>query len=238
MKRYHVNLLIVVFTSIDYLLSHMPPSADIQRILFTGSVDITILQEYLPDFADDWSFIGYNDFKEINWLNTPGPIYTTVTDNCGTGQPAAMKNVGGDEDYHEIIFKQPFTREELEQTLTAALIDPFASYYFDGNQNWTETLIRRWWSKSHERIAYILELYEHELHLPEVIVDRPLYGPRERIPDNYKNWLDFYQNEMKEYLEWYIFKLTNQNIILTELNFDWSKKKHLDEKLELIKNSG
>ncbi|MDF2189345.1 hypothetical protein [Paraflavitalea sp. CAU 1676] len=195
----------------------MTPSTDIERLLFTGRVDKISLQEYLPDFVDDWNFVGYSDFKEVNWLNTPGPIYTTITDNCGTGQPAAMNNVGGGEDYREIIFRQPVTRQELEETLTAALIDPFGAYYFDGNLNWTTELIKEWWLKSNERISYILDRYEEEICLPDVL-DRPLYGPREGIPDNYKNWLDFYQIGMKEYLEWYIFKLTNQRTNLLNLN--------------------
>lgn len=209
--------------------------SDIERLLFTGRVDKTSLQEYLPDFVDNWSFIGYGDFEQINWLNTPGPIYTTITDNCGTGQPAAMNNVGGDEDYREIIFKQPFTRQELEDTLTAACIDPFGAYYFDGNIHWSKELIIKWWLKSSERIAYVLDRYDDELHLPEVL-DRPYYGPREGIPDNYKNWLDFYQTGMKEYLEWYILKLTKQVTSLEKFNFNWTRKQQLDDKLTTRKN--
>ena len=57
-----------------------------------------------------------------------------------------------------------------------------------------------WWQKSNERVNYILDRYHDELNLP-VILDRPFYGPRERIPENYKSWLDFYQKGMKAYLE-------------------------------------
>ena len=208
------------------------PSKDIERILFEPKVDF----EELGKFIGTMEFINYGDFKEINWLNTPGPIYTTYTDNCGTGQVEAMNNVGGDEDYHEVIFKQPLNRQELKETLTAAAVDPFGSYYFDGNQNWTSKLIIEWWSKSNERITYILEQYQDELNLPDIL-DRPLYGPREPIPDNYKNWLDFYQKGIKEYLEWYILKLSNQKTILEDLNLDWSRKNELDELLKSKKNS-
>jgi hypothetical protein len=180
--------------------------------------------------------MNYGGFKEISWLNTPGPIYTTCTDNCGTGQVEAMNNVGGDEDYHEIIFKQPLTKQELKETLTAAAIDPYGAYYFDGNENWTEEQIIEWWEESDKRIEYILALYRDELSLPDIL-DRPLYGPREPIPENYKNWLDFYQNGMKEYLEWYIHKLCRKQTAISNLGFDWRRKEELDTLLKQKKNS-
>lgn len=201
----------------------MTPTADIEELLFSRSIDTTKLKEYI----DDVRFLNYGEFREINWLNTPGPIYTTWTDNCGTGQVEAMNNVGSDEDYHEIIFKQPFTKQELEETLAAAACDPFGSYYFDGNENWTTELINDWWSKSNQRVEFVLGLYKDELALPD-IPDRPLYGPSKPIPENYKNWLDFYQNGMKEYLEWYIFKLSNQPAKLDSFDLDWTKKDKLD----------
>lgn len=91
-----------------------------------------------------------------------------------------------------------------------------------------------WWQKSNERVNYILDRYHDELNLP-VILDRPFYGPRERIPENYKSWLDFYQKGMKAYLEWYILKLSNQEIILNEFSFDWTRKNRLDDILKSIK---
>jgi hypothetical protein len=90
------------------------PTTDIERILFNGSIETT----RLGDFFEDLTFLNRGGFEEINWLNTPGPIYTTYTDNCGTGQVEAMNNVSADEDYHEVIFKQPSTRQELKETLS------------------------------------------------------------------------------------------------------------------------
>ena len=201
----------------------MIPNEDIEKILFEPTINMQEMIELIGHLE----FVNHGDFNEVNWLNTPGPIYTTYTDNCGTGQVEAMNNVGGDENYHEVIFKQPSDRRELQETLTAAAVDPLGGYYFDGNQNWTTDLIIEWWQKSNERINYILNCYEDELNLP-AILDRPLYGPREPIPQNYKSWLDFYQKGMKEYLEWYILKLRNQKIVLNELSFDWTRKKRSD----------
>jgi len=203
----------------------MAPDKHIEKILFESTIDTGELLKLMGDLE----FVNYGAFKEVNWLNTPGPIYTTYTDNCGTGQVEAMDNVGGDEDYYEVIFKQPFDRRELRETLMAATIDPFGAYYFDGNRHWTTELIIEWWRKSDERVNYILDRYEDELNLP-AILDRTIYGPREPIPKNYKNWLDFYQKGMKEYLEWYILKLSNQEIILEDFSFDWSRKIMLDAK--------
>ena len=200
------------------------PSKDIERILFEPTIDTKELEQLIGTLE----FINYGDFKDVNWLNTPGPIYTTYTDNCGTGQVEAMNNVGGDEDYHEVIFKQPFTRKELKETLTSAAIDPFGSYYFDGNKNWNKTNILDWWNNSEERVSYILDNYKAELNLPDIL-DRPLYGPRQPIPENYKFWLDFYQYGMKEYLEWYLSKIHNQTIHLPKLSFDWTRRNELDE---------
>lgn len=201
----------------------MTPDKYIEKILFEPTIDTGELIKIMGDSE----FVKYGEFEEVNWLNTPGPIYTTCTDNCGTGQLEAMDNVGGDEDYREIIFKQPFDRRELRETLMAVAIDPFGAYYFDGNRNWTTELIIEWWRKSDERVNYILDRYQDELNLP-AILDRTLYGPREPIPKNYKNWLDFYQKGMKEYLEWYILKLNNEEIILDDFSFDWSRKNRLD----------
>jgi hypothetical protein len=92
-------------------------------------------------------------------------------------------------------------------------------------------LIIEWWQKNNKRINYILDCYEDELN-PPAILDRPLYGPREPIPENYKSWLDFYQKGMKEYLEWYILKLNNQKIVLNDLGFDWTRKNRWDAVLK------
>ncbi|MBF4484014.1 hypothetical protein [Flavobacterium sp. CSZ] len=212
------------------------PLKEIEKILFEQTVNT----EEFVRFIGNFKFTNHGDFENINWLNTPGPIYTSCTDNCGTGQVEAMNNVGGDEDYHEVIFKQPLNEQELKEILTAASIDPYDAYYFDGNKNWTSKLIIDWWSKSQERITYILDCYQCELNLPDIL-DRPLYGPRIAIPENYKNWLDFYQSGMKEYLEWYISKIDIQLVTLTELNFDWTRKDELDNLLKskkIIANPG
>jgi hypothetical protein len=89
----------------------MIPNKDVEKILF----EPTINKEEMIVLTGHFEFVNYGGFKEVNWLNTPGPIYTTYTDNCGTGQVEAMNNVGGDENYHEVIFKQPSDRRSYKR---------------------------------------------------------------------------------------------------------------------------
>ncbi|WP_146217682.1 hypothetical protein [Chitinophaga sp. S165] len=214
----------------------MAPSADIEEILFKPSIDLMALRDFIGEEGD----FGSGCFQDIHWLNTPGPIYTTCTDNCGTGQIEAINNVGGDEDYREVIFKQPFTKEELKATAIAGMVDAFGSYYIDGSQYWNEDNVLEWWNKSKERVDYIIDRYNEELNLPEIphistweiggkSFTGRLYGPVRPVPENYKYWLDFYQQSMKSYLEWYVCKLHGTDIVLPPFIFDWSRKERLDK---------
>lgn len=181
--------------------------------------------------------------EEVFWLNTPGPIYTTQTDNCGTGQPEAPNNVGGDENYYEFIFKQPINRVELNEIKNAADVDPFGGYYFDGNDYWTNERIITWWSRIDTVIEYMINRYAEELQLPlnahNTLVDfgkgleeAHFFGPYVPMPQNYKSALDFYQTELKNYLEWYLVTNNESVVKLNELDYDWSEKIELDEKLK------
>ncbi|SHN20853.1 hypothetical protein SAMN05216524_106429 [Mucilaginibacter sp. OK098] len=217
------------------------PELQIEKLIFQPQLDFNALELKL-DLVKHLNKDG--DFTNINWLNTPGPIYTTFTDNCGTGQVEAIDNVSGDEDYHEVIFKQPFNEKELDETLSAALCDPFGSYYFDGNLNWNADSVLNWWNRSEERASYIMARYKDELELPEQphishwkIGDKvfagQLFGPPRPMPENYKTWLDFYQFGLKQYLEWYIQKLQNLQISLPIFKYDWKYKLELDKLYKL-----
>jgi len=56
-------------------------------------------------FTGEWS--------DNKWLNTPGPIYCGMTDNCGTGPAEAPNNIGHDADGYEVVFRQPVNLYEL-----------------------------------------------------------------------------------------------------------------------------
>jgi hypothetical protein len=179
--------------------------------------------------------------EEIYWLNTPGPIYTTQTDNCGTGQPEAMNNVGGDENYYEFIFKQPYNETELLEVKSAADIDPLGGYYINGNEYWTNEIIVEWWGKVESIIDYMVDRYDDELKLysnphnslwgfGNGIKEMHLFGPTKPLPENYKSALDFYQFGLKNYLEWYMKTNNGLSFTLHENNYNWDRKLKLDEK--------
>jgi hypothetical protein len=189
----------------------------------------------------DWYINDLGGFKneEVYWLNTPGPIYTTQTDNCGTGQPEAPNNVGGDENYYEFIFKQPFNEKELLEVKSSAEVDPLSGYYIDGNKYWTKEKIIEWWEKIESVIDYMVNRYEKELQLPsnphnrlydfgKGLEEAHFYGPIEPLPKNYKAALDFYQYEIKNYLEWYMKLNNGKTIELRKVEYNWSKKIKLD----------
>lgn len=195
--------------------------------------------------CDESKFGGFIKEK-VYWLNTPGPIYTTQTDNCGTGQIEALGNVGGDENYYEFIFKQPYNRTELNQVMAAAYTDPLDGFFIDGNTYWTNDKIIKWWSKTDTIITYMIDRYSEELQLPanphnslwdlgNGPQEMHLYGPEKPLPQNYKSALDFYQFELKNYLEWYMEFNNGSSITLPELDYKWDTKIDLDEKLKDFK---
>ena len=221
-------------------MTHLP-DIETENIIFKSSPNFIQLRSMFKSAAH---LNQHGDFSNINWLNTPGPIYTTTTDNCGTGQTEAVNNVSGDKDYCEIIFKQPVNFKELEETISAAICDPFGSYYFDGNQNWNFENIITWYNQSEDRINYIVDRYREELRLPlhqphicswkigNEIFTGQLYGPPKSVPENYKSWLDFYQFGLKNYLEWYVYQLESRKVNLPSLNYDWTIKDELDSYLK------
>jgi hypothetical protein len=198
------------------------PNAEIQSLIYASQKDLELLGRL--KYVDKLNKGG--DFLEVHWLNTPGPIYTTYTDNTGTGRNFAINNVSVDENWQEAIFRQPVNLVEMQEVIIAATTDPFEAYFFDGNLNWNQDSILSWWDKSWVRISYIIELYKKELELP---IQEDITAWMRPMPENFKAWLDFYQLGMKDYLEWYVYKIENKQIInLPPLKFDWTIKEELD----------
>src|SRR5688572_7007151 len=106
-------------------------------------------------FTGNWS--------EINWMNTPGPIYGAGTDTCGTGPLAAPNNVQLDESAQEVVFRQPVNLYELRQVIHAADSDPFQGYGADGDSHWTHETIRDWWKRRRELETNINKWHHQQL---------------------------------------------------------------------------
>lgn len=205
-------------------LNHTPTDT-ITTLLFEKDSDKNA--SFLANFS-----VGH--FANNHWLNTPGPIYTTQSNNNMTaGTLLATSNIASDNTDAQIIFKQPFTQKEVDAILLAAILNDGEGYYADGNKYWNKTNIINWWAKSEERIQCITEAYKTELFA--LINNKCAHNePKQRpVPENYKRWLDFYRYEMKQYLQWYIYQLENIFVELPELRLDWS----LIEKLDAILNA-
>ncbi|MFC4231531.1 hypothetical protein ACFOW1_06505 [Parasediminibacterium paludis] len=181
----------------------------------------------LPKYAIEL-LIDASDFAHIDWLNTPGPLYTSNKNIYGSGNIIAQHNIASNNQKNQVIFKQPFNKKECDKTLLAIELDDYEGYYFDGNCHWNKHTITAWWDKSEERIVEILDLYKQELYMPQKAshADEDFKRP---TPENFKYWLDFYQGSMKNYLEWYIKQLTGESMVLPELHIDWSIKEKLDK---------
>jgi hypothetical protein len=85
-------------------------------------------------------------WEERDWRNVPGPFYGAETDTCGTGFPAAPRNVLEDDEFGtEFLWRQPRDLDELRAVLDAAALDPFEGYNWDGDEHWTPDLVWMWW---------------------------------------------------------------------------------------------
>lgn len=94
---------------------------------------------------DDAREIFQGWWSERKWLNVPGPFYGAGTDNCGTGRLHAPALVLYEaEHFTEYVYRQPRTREQLQDLVEAAEADPFSGYGCDGDDHWTPAAVREW----------------------------------------------------------------------------------------------
>jgi hypothetical protein len=195
----------------------------------TSTIETFLFEKNSEKTAMLYGNFGVGDFINNHWLNTPGPIYTTQTNNNNAGKLLATTNIACDENDSPIIFKQPCTQKETDLLLLAVIVNDGDGFCADGNKNWNKTNVTEWWAKSEERIDYIIEAYKTELFTPLTKYSAAKTSKQRPIPENYKLWLDFYRYDMKKYLEWYILKLVNEVVALPELTVDWCLKDKLDK---------
>jgi hypothetical protein len=138
-------------------------------------------------------------WDERNWMNIPGPVYCAAGDNCGTGPLKAPNNVGVDADGYEVIFRQPVNWFEVRQVVGAAWSDPFNGYAADGNDHWTLSSIREWWSTRRRLESEVNRLYERELARGDSKNYHEFAG--------FSRWLDYLKDESRIYLRAYAFFL-------------------------------
>ena len=157
--------------------------------------DVSAALETLGHRHGDHPFLGI--WEEIHWMNTPGPLYCSDTDNCGTGPVAAPDNVEVDGDGFEVLYRQPINLFELHQVIQATERDTFHNYGMDGNQHWSYEMIKVWWAEPRQEIEQeVKRLYEYQ----------GVHGTRDTMAFP-QRWLNYFQEGLYSYLQAYAFFL-------------------------------
>lgn len=85
-------------------------------------------------------------WKDKHPFNFPGPFYTGQTDTCGTGESEAPYNTLSDTEAMEFVFRQPQNYVELICVINAGVVEIYDGYSCNGNNHWTYSECRNWWS--------------------------------------------------------------------------------------------
>ncbi|MFI1649362.1 ferredoxin [Streptomyces avidinii] len=89
-----------------------------------------------PVFSGVWA--------ERNWRNVPGPFYGANTDCMELGRWEAPRHIAYDGD-HEFVYRQPVDAFEAEHLLSAARVELYSGYGWDGDDHWSVEAVRDWW---------------------------------------------------------------------------------------------
>ncbi|MDF1664477.1 MAG: hypothetical protein P1V97_22125 [Planctomycetota bacterium] len=179
-----------------------------QAVLRSGAADILNLERY------DYLFNKFpvprdcdcnGAFQRRTWCNTPGPFYTSETDNCFTGQKLAPSNVLFDIEGFEFIGRQPYDLDEELCVFDAWGADPYDGYYQDGNYHWSPRLVKEWWDRRDELIALATELDELWGRGPEP-------GEKCVVPEAYGVHRQFISQDLEDYLRVYCFFLKHRRL--------------------------
>lgn len=130
----------------------------ISELIYQKGLTEDIINTYLNfKTGSDYSGSGWSDKGALNF---PGPFYTGTTDSCGTGISESPNNVIFDKNCMEHVMIQPRNDIELLNLWNAGAVEVFGSYYCDGNQHWTVSLVKNWWGDRHDIYE---DLKNHEL---------------------------------------------------------------------------
>lgn len=161
----------------------------------TPLFDVSTALEILGYHHGDPPFLG--NWKQIHWMNTPGPIYCAETDNATPAPLAAPNHVGEDKGGFQVIYRQPANLFDLHQVVEAANCDPFDGYGINGDLHWSYETIKGWWSGPHREIEQeVRQLYKIYLTQGDHVQGAGL-----------QRWVDYFQEGLYQYLQAYAFFL-------------------------------
>ncbi|WBA41742.1 hypothetical protein [Hymenobacter canadensis] len=129
---------------------------DFHTFLYRPDFDEFVRKKFLSAWEPDnphLQFLYHNHWSNKHPFNFPGPFYTGESDTCGTGICQAPDNVALDEYGCEFVFRQPLDYPQFLRVLDAAAVEVFDSYSANGNEHWTCTACKGWWSNRRELIV-------------------------------------------------------------------------------------
>lgn len=102
----------------------------------------TVTSPTRPVFTGVWT--------ERNWRNVPGPFYGAATDSMMLGRDDAPHHICYDDDLgggfgSEFVYRQPVNETETEALVSAATMELYEGYGWDGDDHWTPDTVRAWW---------------------------------------------------------------------------------------------
>ncbi|MFG2482198.1 ferredoxin [Streptomyces virginiae] len=97
---------------------------------------VTPATSRFPVFSGVWA--------ERNRRNVPGPFYGADTDCMELGRWEAPRHIAYDGD-HEFVYRQPVDAFEVEALLSAAQVELYSGYGWNGDDHWTVEAVRDWW---------------------------------------------------------------------------------------------
>ena len=140
--------------------------------------------------------------------NVPGPFYTADTDSMQTGRLDAPGHVAYDEDIgdgfgYEFVYRQPANETETAALVSAANMELYSGYAWDGDEHWTVETVRDWWrgrGEIHEWAVDLAAVWAANAH--------PKYhGHYHDAARGLREFVGFIDNGLGAYLRGYMFWL-------------------------------
>ncbi|WP_455358671.1 ferredoxin [Streptomyces sp. SYSU K21746] len=103
------------------------------------------------------------NWAERNWRNVPGPFYGAATDSMAIGRLDAPDHIAYDNDFGdgfgtEFVYRQPVNETEVESLVSAAQLELYSGYAWDGDEHWTVAAVRDWWRNRGRVRAWAVDL--------------------------------------------------------------------------------
>uniref|UniRef100_A0AAU2JW69 Ferredoxin n=1 Tax=Streptomyces sp. NBC_00049 TaxID=2903617 RepID=A0AAU2JW69_9ACTN len=146
-----------------------------------------------PVFTGVWA--------ERNWRNVPGPFYGANTDCMELGRCEAPRHIAYDDD-HEFVYRQPGNAFETEAVVSAAQVELYLGYGWDGDDHWTVEAVRDWWrDRGRVREWAVAAAAEREAEDPEFLVHH------RDAAQGHRDFVAHIDDGLEAYLRGYLFWL-------------------------------